>query len=174
MEFKELIQKRTCIRAYKDAPITNEQVLALLEAAVKAPNACNFQSWHFYVVLDREKIKAFHPDIARIPWAQDIPCLIVVACDENVSRRLEQRFGEQGRMFIHQDAAGAVNHILLCAADLGLGGCWVGPMQTEKCKEFLNMPAHHTPLAIVTVGIPLQDTPKRERKELFEVITVIE
>ncbi len=44
MEFRELIQKRTCIRSYTDTPVTNEQVLSLLEAAVKAPNACNFQS----------------------------------------------------------------------------------------------------------------------------------
>ncbi len=126
------------------------------------------------MVLDKEKINAFHPDIARIPWVENISCLIVVACDENVSERLVQRFGDKGRMFVHQDAAGAVNHILLSAADMGLGGCWVGPMQTEKCKAHLNMPAHHTPLAIITVGTPAEDTPKRERKELFEVITVIE
>ena len=174
MEFTELIHKRTCIRAYDNTPVTNEQLLAILEAATMAPNACNFQSWHFYAVLDKDKINAFHPKIARIPWIENISCLVVVACDENVRQRLMERFGEQGSMFVHQDAAGAINHMLLCAANLGIGGCWVGPMQTELCKAHLNMPAHHTPLAIVTLGTPAADTPKRERKELFEVLTVIE
>ena len=173
MEFQNLIAKRTCIRAYKDTPVTKEQVYTLLEAATKAPNACNFQSWHFYAVLDKDKINAFHPDIARIPWVENITCLIVVAIDENICHRLTERFGEQGRIFVHQDAAGAVNHMLLCAADMGLGGCWIGPMKTQKCKEHLNMPENHTPLAIVTIGTPATDVQKRERKPLSEVITII-
>ena len=174
MEFKDLIQKRTCIRAYKDTPVTAQQLQALLEAAIMAPNACNFQSWRFYAVTNKEKINAFHPEIAKIPWIENITCLIVVAIDESVRQRLVDRFGEQGNIFIHQDVAGAVNHILLAATDMGLGGCWVGPMQTEKCKAHLSMPENHTPLAIVTVGTPATDVPKRERKPLSEVVTLVE
>ena len=173
MEFKELINKRTCIRAYDNTPVTDEQIHRLLDSAIKAPNACNFQSWHFYVVKSKDKINAFHPTIARIPWIENITCLIVVAMYENVATKLTDRFGEQGRMFVYQDAAGAINHILLSAADMGLGGCWVGPMQTQLCKEHLNMPDNHTPLAIVTVGTPAADTPKRDRKPLSDVTTYI-
>ena len=173
MEFNKLIQKRTCIRAYKNTPVTKEQLDQLLNAAIMAPNACNFQSWHFYAVTNKEKINAFHPDIARIPWIEDISCLIVVSIDENIRKKLTDRFGEQGNIFVHQDAAGAVNHILLTAADMGLGGCWVGPMQTKKCKTHLNMKENHTPLAIITIGTPKEDTPKRERKPLSDTVTYI-
>ena len=62
MEFKDLIQKRTCIRAYKGTPVTAQQLQALLEAAIMAPNACNFQSWRFYAVTNKEKINAFQMD----------------------------------------------------------------------------------------------------------------
>ena len=173
MEFNKLSQKRTCIRAYKDTPVTKEQLDYLLHAATMAPNACNFQSWHFYAVTNKEKIRAIHPDIARIPWIEDISCLIVVAIDENIRRRLNAKFGPQGDIFVHQDAAGAVNHILLAAADIGLGGCWVGPMKTEQCKAHFSMAEHHTPLAIVTLGTPKEDTPKRERKPLSDAVTYI-
>lgn len=173
MEFQQLIAKRTCIRAYKDTPVTSMQLQTLLESAILAPNACNLQSWHFYAITDKATIDAFHPDIAIIPWIKDISCIIVVATDEKICQKLTDRFGAQGRLFANQDAAGAINHMLLCAADMGLGGCWVGPMKTEKCKQHLHMPDHHTPLAIVTIGTPAADVPKRGRKPLSEVVTMI-
>ena len=55
MEFTELLKHRASVRAFKKASITAEQVSALLEAGIRAPNACNYQSWHFYAVTDRAK-----------------------------------------------------------------------------------------------------------------------
>ena len=174
MEFTHLIQNRACVRAYSDTPVTKEQITSILEAAILAPNACNFQSWHFYAVTNKDIIRAFHPNIARIPWIDHISCLLVVACDEQITKRLVDRFGEQGRMFVHQDAAGAINHMLLACADMGLGGCWIGPMDTTKCKKLLSMPEHHSPLAIVTIGVPADPVIKRARLPLSEKTTFIE
>lgn len=173
MDFTELLQKRTCIRAYADTPVTKEQMQAILEAGVRAPNACNYQSWHFYAVCDKTLIDGFYPEVARIPWIANISLVIVVCMRDEIVTQLVERFGEQGRMFAHHDAAGAVNHMLLRAADLGLGGCWVGPMNVEKCKAHLGISANHTPVAILTVGTPSADMPLRDRKPLEEVVTVI-
>lgn len=174
MEFTELLQKRTSVRSYTGENISGEQITEILGAAVRAPNACNFQSWHFYAVCDREKIKAVHPDIAFIPWINDIPLMIVICTDENIAGALQTKFGsERGRMFAYQDAAGAANHILLKAADMGLGGCWIGPMDTEKCKEHFSIADDHTPVAIITIGLPSSDMPARQRKPLSEAVTVI-
>lgn len=173
MEFTELLKKRASIRSYKDKPVPKEQLLALLEAGIRAPNACNYQSWHFYAVCEKKTIAAFHPDIANIPWVANIPLIIVVCIKETVARRLEQRFGAQGRMFAYQDAAGAINHILLKAADLGLGGCWIGPMNPEKCKRHLSIAEDHTPVAILTIGTPAADPPLRDRKPLSEAVTFV-
>lgn len=173
MEFTELLQKRTCIRSYTDTPVTKEQMHAILEAGVRAPNACNFQSWHFYAVCDKALIDGFYPDIARIPWIANISLVIVVCMKDEVVNTLTERFGERGRMFAIQDSAGAVNHMLLRAADLGLGGCWIGPMDVEKCKSHLHISEDHTPVAILTIGTPSADMPLRDRKTLEEVVTVI-
>jgi nitroreductase len=173
MEFTELLKRRTCVRSYHYTPVTDEQTRAILEAGVRAPNACNSQSWHFYAVRDKEIIDSFNPDVARISWIASIPLLIVVCVDETVAGALVKKFGERGRMFTYQDAAGAANHMLLKVADLGLGGCWIGPMNAEKCKERLHIAENHTPVIILTIGTPAAEMPVRDRKPLDEAVTFI-
>jgi nitroreductase len=174
MEFSELLGRRACVRAYKDAPITAEQVNAILAAGIRAPNACNLQSWHFYAVTDRAKIRDAHGKVAHIPWAADIPFLIVVCIREEIAARLCERFGaDRGRAFVEHDAAGAINHILLRAADLGLGGCWIGPMNIEKCKEHFGIADGHTPTAILTIGTPASEPTLHDRRPLSETVTFV-
>ncbi|HBL84665.1 MAG: hypothetical protein A2Y17_11055 [Clostridiales bacterium GWF2_38_85] len=173
MEFVDLLKKRTCIRSYENKPVSDIQMRKLLEAGVRAPNACNNQSWHFYAVCDKSIINKFHPDIAHISWIDNIPLLIVICIDEDIVDILQKKFGERGRMFSYQDTAGAANLILLKAVELGLGGCWIGPMDVEKCKALLPITKNHTPVAILTIGTPAVEMPVRERKNLSDVVTVI-
>jgi len=174
MEFSELLGRRACVRAYKDAPITAEQVNAILAAGIRAPNACNLQSWHFYAVTDRAKISDTHGKVAYIPWVGDIPLLVVVCIREEIASRLCERFGaDRGRAFVEHDAAGAINHMLLRATDLGLGGCWIGPMDIEKCKEHFGIAENHTPTAILTFGTPASEQSPHDRRPLSEAVTFV-
>ena len=51
MEFYDVIKARRSTRKFTDDKISSEQILRMLDAAISAPNACNMQSWHFYVCL---------------------------------------------------------------------------------------------------------------------------
>lgn len=173
MDFSDVIMKRTSIRSYNDTPVTKEQMEAILDAGTKAPNACNFQSWHFYTVCDQQLIKGLHPHIAYIPWVDHISLVIVICVNEGIAEELQHKFGDKGRMFAYQDAAGAANYMLLKAVELGLGGCWIGDLHAERCKQHLSVGAKHTPVAILTIGTPSAEMPIRERKPLSEVVTVL-
>ena len=173
MEFSDLLQTRCSVRSYEKCSITIDEVNALLEAGVRAPNACNYQSWHFYAIADEKIIAQFHPEIAKIPWWENIPLVIVVCMKDAIMDKLAERFGERGKMFVMQDAAGAINHILLKAADMGLGGCWIGPMDVEKCKKLVGIAEGHTPAAILTIGKPAGKSVLRERLPLSDVVTVV-
>jgi nitroreductase len=174
MEFTDLLAHRACVRSYKEAPVTPEQIKAILAAGIRAPNACNYQSWHFYAVTDREKIRSAHRNVAYIPWANEVPLIIVVCVREEIVARLCERFGaERGRAFAEHDAAGAINHMLLRAADLGLGGCWIGPMDIEKCKKHFDIADGHTPTAILTIGTPASEPSLRDRRPLSEAVTFV-
>ena len=59
MEFSEVIKKRRSTRKFTGDGVSREQIIKMLEAAIMAPNACNMQSWHFYVVTDENIKKMF-------------------------------------------------------------------------------------------------------------------
>jgi Nitroreductase len=173
MELSNAIHSRASIRAYTDAPVTSEQLDALMKAAVRAPNACNMQSWHFYAVADKAVIDGFQDKVLHIGWIKETSLIIVVCLNEDVVSKLTDMFGERGRMYATQDSAAAIENILLTATDLGLGACWMGPMNVEQCKLHLNMPENHTPVALLTIGNPAQNPAPRGRKPLEETFTVI-
>jgi nitroreductase len=64
-------------------------------------------------------------------------------------------YGRRGREFYClQDAAAAVEHILLLAVDHGLGACWVGAFNENEVSRILNLPPYIRPVAIIPIGCP--------------------
>jgi nitroreductase len=69
------------------------------------------------------------------------------------------------------DAAIAIDHITLQAADLGLGTCWVCNFDAEKCHEILKLKPTEEPIALVPLGYPeSDDIPVKKRKGLEELV----
>ena len=169
MEFNELIYERRSTRSFKDEPVTAEQIEKMLDAAIHAPNACNFQSWHFYVVKSESARAKIGGMCGR--WGLGASVVFVVCTD---AAQLEARFGERGRdLFAVQDTAAAIENLLLCAADIGLGGCWVGAFDEAACREALDIPQGRRPVAIIPVGVPAEKPAMRARVDLSDVVTVI-
>ena len=52
------IYHRISVRKFEDKPVEKDLILDILRAGMRAPSACNQQPWEFYVVTDRDKIKA--------------------------------------------------------------------------------------------------------------------
>jgi len=57
-ELAKLIKTRRSIRAWQGKPVPEEMLLQAVELATWAPNGANAQTWYFYIVLDRNTIKA--------------------------------------------------------------------------------------------------------------------
>ena len=72
------------------------------------------------------------------------------------------------------DIAIAVDHMTLAAADLGLGTCWLGAFDVEKCSRALQLPRNLEPLVMLPLGYPKQtESPERHktrRKSLEEIV----
>jgi nitroreductase len=153
MDFWQVLEDRYSVRNFDPAvDVPPETVERLLEAAIRAPSAGNRQPWHFYVVRaagTREKL-------AQAAYGQGFvaqaPVVIVVCADAEQSAG---RYGQRGReLYCLQDTAAAVEHILLAAVALGLGGCWVGAFDEARAINALNLPANHRPVAILPIGKP--------------------
>ena len=74
----ELLMTRRSVRSYTDEPVSDEDVEAILRAAMAAPSAGDERPWHFIVIGDRqimERIMEVHPYAAML--AQAPVCLAV-------------------------------------------------------------------------------------------------
>jgi len=156
MEAIEAIMSRRSIRKYSDKKIPEEIITKLLKAAMNAPSAHNRQPWHFIVVDDREtlnKVPEYHQYSKMLENASHA---IVVLGDNEV---------QTSDFWIH-DCSAATENILIAANALGLGAVWLGvhPHETliEGTKKLFNIPAHVTPLGIISLGYPEETRPPRE------------
>lgn len=55
MEF-DFIYRRHSVRKFKQDPVTDQHIEAIIKAATYAPSGKNAQNWHFVVVTDKHKI----------------------------------------------------------------------------------------------------------------------
>lgn len=164
MEFNSLANKRFSVRKFENKPVEEEKLIAVLEAARIAPSAVNYQPWHFIVIRDKEQLSRISA-VYRGEWLKQAPVVIVACADQSQSWKR----ATDGKDFSNVDAAIAIDHLTLEAAEQGLGTCWVCNFNPDKCAEILNLPVYVEPLAIIPLGYPDAEAPVKKRKLLNEI-----
>lgn len=168
MSHPTLFRRRFSCRAFTTEPLTPAEVEALVEATVWAPSAGNLQPWRFLVVSDRTLRQALARAAYEQRFVADAPVVFVVCAVPEESAR---RYGDRGRtLYCLQDTAAAVENLLLAAADLGLGSCWVGAFDEAGASRVLQLPTSWRPVALVPVGHPAEEPGRRRRKPVQEVV----
>lgn len=164
MEFSELIEKRYSVRAYKPDPVEDAKLQEVLEAARLAPTATNRQAIQFIVV----HTKGREAELGRI-YKQDWfvqPPLVICACgvpSENWVRK-------DGKNYNDVDVAIAMDHLILAAANAGLGTCWIGAFNPQAAREVLGLPEGVEPIAFTPLGYPADEPRPKKRKALSELV----
>jgi nitroreductase len=159
-----LLEGRRSIRRYRPDPVPDEMIQQLLEAGRWAPSASNRQPWAFIVVQDEavRREVAQHAAYFFLRWAhvEEAPLLIVL-CGDARSRIYRQ--------FLHEDIGLAGGQIMLQAAALGLGTCWIGGLDRKAIAGILKVPDRMEVVGLLTVGFPAEDPPAPSRKPLAEI-----
>ena len=159
MDVFDAIRFRRSIRAYEERPVEREKIEKLLECARLAPSAKNRQEWRFIVVTDPEKRKRLVDACKGQGFVGEAPVVVVGLADPSESR------------WYKVDLGIAMEHIALCAVELGLGTCWIGAFYQEKVKEILDIPEQKEVVALMTVGYPREEKGEvTERKRLDEIV----
>ena len=108
------IISRRSVRSYTGEPVTDIDVVALLQAAMAAPSASKAKPWHFITFTDsniKQRICDAHQYAKMLPGA----ALGIAVCGEaSISE------------WWVQDCSAATQNILIAAAALGLGAVWLG------------------------------------------------
>ncbi|PKQ15827.1 MAG: nitroreductase family protein [Actinobacteria bacterium HGW-Actinobacteria-7] len=169
MEFSEVIAKRRSVRHFNaKLDVSDEDVRALLDAAVAAPTAGNIQPWRFTVVKSLEARERLAGALHQ-RWATGAPVIIAVSVDP---RPCSARYGDRGEyLYAIQDTAAAAANILLAAVDRGLAACWIGAFDESAVRDALGLPMPITPVALIPVGYSAESAGKPARRPLSEVTT---
>jgi nitroreductase len=69
------------------------------------------------------------------------------------------------------DVAIAFEHLVLAAANFGLGTCWIGRLgRDETIKRVLKIPDHVSVVAVTLLGYPHETPSPKDRKNLTEIV----
>ena len=151
MTFQELAKNRYSVRSFRETPIEKEHMDLILEAGRVAPTACNFQPQKIYVARSaeaREKLAS----VCRCTFGA--PVILVVGYDR--TRDWKNKL-MPGLTSGETDAAIVCTHMMLQAADLGIGSCWVGYFNPEQVAEVLGLPENITVTALLPIGYPAEN-----------------
>jgi nitroreductase len=160
-----LLKGRRSIRLYRPDPVPQPLVEQLLEAGRWAPSASNRQPWAFIVVRDRALIEqiAQHAVYFFNRWAHVAKApLLFVLCGNRKSRLY--------RRFMREDIGLAGGQIMLQAAALGLGTCWIGGLNPQSLAELLDVPPEWEIVGLLTIGFPAEDPPPSDRRPLADLV----
>ncbi len=177
-ELMTIIKARKSIRAYQAKPLPKEVVKAVLEAARYAPTARNAQELEYRVITSQsliEKLSAgiivsmqkegmpfMGPPGAKPDFFHGAPLLLIVTAPKD-------------NYWAAVDSGLAVQNVMLYAASVDLGTCFIGMAKLiEKDKnllKLLHIEDNMSIVAAVICGYPAENPPPKDKKltaEYFE------
>src|SRR5574340_646372 len=162
MELMEVIRGRRSVRKYRPDPVPQAKLDAVLEAARLAPSWANGQCWTFIVVTD-PKVKQ---ELAKAgnEWIEQAPAIVAACADPKGSGTK----GDQSYYLL--DIGIAMEHLVLAAAEQGLGTCWIGWFDEKKARQALGVPDGIRVVATTPLGFPDEQPDPRPRKPMSEIV----
>lgn len=165
---QKAIMDRRSTRGFESAPLTADEMQALIDAALQSPSAMNKQPWHFTFLTDKQIMKDYSEAFRQIMLenANDFMkqrlqdpaydlfmgaplCVFVTA--ENIP----------GAWTLGVDCGIAIENIAISAVGLGLGSVIVGmPRElflSDRGEEFkirMKIPENHEYFMAILVGRP--------------------
>lgn len=196
----EVIHNRSSVRSFSPKPIDAQSKKAILEAAIRAPNAGGSEQWLFVSVESEDARKALHRLLVEShrlyftkllvkPWTDEkfkswlsnlgedyyfAPLYIAVFADLTEKRYCDPALE---RLWAHQSCAAAVENMILAAGGMGIGSCWFGVplLLEEEFKRLLGMESQDLHLsAVVGFGYPkAPQKPRPRRRDLASSVKVL-
>ncbi len=151
MELSKAIRGRRSIRNFLDKKLSRASVNKLIDAAIWAPSACNYQGWRFIVIEDKAILGKI-VDAGGAMFLRNAP-MAILALYLNKSENVEYKD------CILSSAMG-IQNMLLTAHSLGLGACPVCHLPRKATlRKMFGIPSYYEPVALVAIGYP-KITPK--------------
>ncbi len=149
MEFKEVIKERYSCKKYDGSEVEQEKLDAILEAGRLAPTAKNAQEQRVYVLRSPEALAKVDK---ATPCRYGAPVVLAVAYDRGGIFTYPGEQYDSGA----EDAAIVTTHMMLAAADEGVGSCWLNFFDPDLLAKDLGLPENEVIVMLLDVGYPAE------------------
>lgn len=174
------IKNRRSIRKFKEEQIKQEELDAILEAAIYAPTGHNDQPWHFTVIQNKEILdmitKVANETMRKcdIEWISKLasknrplfynaPTVVIVSGKEDAYSSLT-------------DCSAAIQNMLLAAESMNIGSLWNGLVsyffENEEDAKVLKIKEGYKPYYAIALGYKNCEQPEapERNKDVFTFI----
>lgn len=159
---KEIFEHRS-IRSYLKKDISDEILSEVIDAAIRASNTGNMQTYSIIITKNKEKKKQLAPTHFNQKMVEEAPVILTFCADFNrFNKWCDLRNADAGYdnflsfMSATIDAIIAAQNACLEAEHHNLGICWLGTViyNADKIIDILELPKSVVPVAAITIGYP--------------------
>ncbi len=150
MNFNELIKNRYSVRKFKNIHLEKEVIESILEAGHLAPTGCNFQPQRILVINSDESCEKLK-NCTKCHF--DAPTAMLVCYNKNECWTRKYDGAVSGII----DAGIVTTHMMLKAAEIGVGSTWVMHFDPFKMREEFDIPEDIEPVALLVMGYAAED-----------------
>ncbi|MFW5488822.1 MAG: nitroreductase family protein [Desulfovibrio sp.] len=160
----DALRQRRSIRKFTDEALTNDEILAVLEAGRWAPSGMNNQPWRFLVLRSGdERCEALAGLTKYSHVLRGGDTLFVVLLDKAAMYSPRKDY---------QGAGACIQNMLLAIHGLGLGAVWLGEIINQEAEVLpalgLDADAYEL-MTVIVAGHPAQKG-SSDRKPLSELL----
>lgn len=167
MDFQKLSQKRFSVRSFSKEKVKKEDLELIFNAAKTSPTACNNQSYRILVIESNDALNKLKECTS---CHFDAPLALIVF--SNKDEAWVRKYDNYNHGII--DGCIVATHIMLQAAELGLGTTWVGHFDPMLVMKNFNVKDNLEPVCILPLGYPSEDAKPNsrhfERKNINETV----
>ena len=176
MEFKELIQARRSVRAYKeDVVITEETIKELIAEANLAPSWKNSQTARYYVALTpemKEQVMACLPSFNQNS-AKNASALVITSFVRDTSGFTQGvADNELGNKWGAYDLGLNNAYFTLAATNAGYDTLIMGLRDAAALRKLFNISKNEQITAVIALGVKAGETKCPRRMEVEDVLVV--
>ena len=168
-EIFNVLATRRSTRKFSKNPVEMWKIDKILAAADTAPTAGNYQGFEIFYVRGDSKKDELVKAANNQPYVKT-PVVLVFCMNPD---RIKLDFPREVILkFSIQDSTLAAAYSQLAASALGLSSIWIGMFNESKVKKIIGTKLR--PTSILCIGYPVKKRPPKSRRQLKELIHVVD
>jgi len=169
MDLFEVISERYSYRgAFVQEPVAEVELRKIVQAGLDAPSGKNLQTTRFVIINDPDQLALIRTVLPEQPSIATAPAFIAVFFDAD-----PQPSAKHPYRFEIEDAAAAVQNMLLAISALGYASIWLDGMlrserRAEKVSAIIGLPDNTKVRILLPVGKAAEVCSRRPKKPFEE------